>query len=85
KGVQRIERLEVDEHVYHPHSDEAIGQAIQGLEIERFDWRKTDMAVTILHGMSSTRVLHLYSSGNDAVLRSWSAPDGLGKLQNVSV
>jgi hypothetical protein len=84
KGVRRIETLVVDELVYRPHSDEAVGEAIEGLEIGTLDWRKTDMCSTVLARARKLERVYLYTSGNNAVLRSWSAPDGLLSVDSVS-
>jgi hypothetical protein len=39
KGVVRIMRLEVDEDISQPHSDEVIIHAIKDFEIEELDWK----------------------------------------------
>ncbi len=84
KKVRRIMRLEVNEDMDHPHSDDAIVKSIKGFEIEELDWKKTDMCSSVIvRAIPEVKILRLYSSGNNAVLRSWSAPDGLCSLDNV--
>ncbi|PYI14016.1 subtilisin-like protein, partial [Aspergillus violaceofuscus CBS 115571] len=84
KGVSRILRVIVDDILYPAHSDEAIEQAIGGFGVEVWDWRKFDISMdTIMDVASDVRELHLYSSGNNAVLRGWSDHGGLAQLKNL--
>ncbi len=84
QGVTRIKRLDVDEDIDRPHSDEAVTEALQGFKIEELSWRKTDICSSVLKTAAPTiKKVHLYSSGNHAVLRSWSAKDGLLSLPHV--
>jgi len=86
KGVTRIIRLEVDEQIDWAHSDTAIIRTIQGFQIDELDWRKTDLSSNVLFkGVPNVQTLCLYSSGNYAVLGSWSAAEGLVQLRKVSV
>jgi hypothetical protein len=41
-------------------------------------------STVLLKAAPGLREVHLYSSGNNAVLRSWSAEDGIPALANVS-
>ncbi|KAK0630393.1 hypothetical protein B0T17DRAFT_636416 [Bombardia bombarda] len=52
------------------------------IDVEVLDWSKLDMCPeTIRTSCQDVRVLHLYWSGNNAVLRSWSEPEGLPRLK----
>ncbi|KAF2966988.1 hypothetical protein GQX73_g6566 [Xylaria multiplex] len=88
-GVTRIRRLVVDEDITYPHNDDDIVKEIKRFQVEELDWRKTDMCSTVLQRAApNLRAVHLYSSGNNAVLRGWSAEDGLialEKLEKISV
>jgi hypothetical protein len=84
-GVKRILEIIVDDMGDHPHSDEAIEEAVKGFDVEEWNWKRHDIcSQTILRAAQKVRKLHLYSSGNNAVLRSWSGEDGLKGLNYVS-
>lgn len=79
KMVNKIFKVMVDDLGPNPHSDEAIIEALEGLGVETWDWKKIDIcSSTILRAAKGVKVLHLYSSGNNAVLRSWACEDGFG-------
>ena len=84
-GVQKVLEVNVEDHEGEPHCDEAIEMALDGLEVEILNWKKPDLCSDVLtNAANGVRELFLYSSGNNDVLRSWSAEDGLAKLQKVS-
>jgi hypothetical protein len=85
RGLKSIMELQVDESIDHPCPDTVIKSTLRGLKIDTLDWRKTDMcAQVIIYAAKHVRSLHLYCSGNRAILMNWSATDGLPKLPNVS-
>lgn len=78
---------QANDEKWTPHSDEAIEQALLRFDVEILDWRKVDLdPKTIWEACrdSNLRELHLWWSGNNAILRSWSEPDGLVKLRYLS-
>ena len=86
KNVERILRVMVDDSVSPPHSDEAIEMALRPFGVETLDWSKPDLdPETIINSSQELRELHLHWNGNNAVLRSWSDPEGLRRLPNLSV
>lgn len=90
-GVKKILKIVVeDDHppsteaknFRHAHSDAAIEQALSDFDIEIWDWRKIDMSIeTIAKVAPNVREMHLYYSGNNAVLQGWSSSKGLGLLK----
>ncbi|KAK3983956.1 hypothetical protein QBC44DRAFT_302234 [Cladorrhinum sp. PSN332] len=92
KGVDTIIKLTVEDRIegLSPHSDEAIEAVLQRFDIEILDWRKIDIDPRVLRqglkgGDESTlRELHLWWSGNNALLRAWSEPEGLPKLNSLT-
>ncbi|KAH8672868.1 peptidase S8/S53 domain-containing protein [Tricladium varicosporioides] len=66
-----------------PHSNQAIEDALVQFKIETWDWKKIDICsnTIVLAAGEHVRVIYLYSSGNSAVLRSWSCEAGLVKLK----
>ena len=75
----------MEDHEVEPHCDEAIEMALDGLEVEILNWKKPDLCSDVLgNAVNGVKELYLYSSGNNDVLRSWSAGDGLAKLPKVS-
>ena len=85
RNVKKVIQVIVMEGVSLPHSDEAIVESLKGLDVEIWDWRKFDIcSETILQAAPQVRILHLYCSGSNAVLRSWSCEQGLVNLEKVS-
>lgn len=69
-----------------PHRDEDIERMLAGFDVEEWEWEKIDIcSEVVFEAAPNVRELSLYSSGNNAVLRSWSAKDGLARLQEVRV
>ncbi|KAF5597985.1 intracellular serine protease [Fusarium pseudoanthophilum] len=88
KGVDTILRVFVqDSDPRSPsHSDEAIEKALQGMGVEVWDWNKTDLCTeVIVNAAPKVQEVHLYWSGNNAVLRGWSEAGGLAKLPELGL
>ncbi|KAI1126473.1 hypothetical protein F5Y10DRAFT_293712 [Nemania abortiva] len=84
ESTMSIVYLVVDESIDHPCSDDMIESSLSGIEVDTLDWRKTDMHVqVIVNAVPHVQCLHLYSSGNQGILLSWSAPDALPSLLNL--
>jgi hypothetical protein len=85
KGVRNIIKVIVDDRPVPSHSDESIEAALKDLDIEILDWSKVDMCPkTIQVACPTVRELHLWWSGNNGMLRSWSEPDGLAQLPRLT-
>ncbi|EPE29825.1 Subtilisin-like protein [Glarea lozoyensis ATCC 20868] len=70
KGVRTILEISVQDDELNPHCDEAIEVALHGLGVETLNWVKLDLNSDVLfHSAQEVKVLHLYSSGNNDVLR----------------
>jgi hypothetical protein len=83
--VKKIFKVIVEDLGPYPHTDEAIKAALEEFEVEKWDWRKFDIcSKTILKAAKETRELYLQSSGNEAILRSWSCKHGLAELTKVT-
>ncbi|KAE9368896.1 hypothetical protein N431DRAFT_547753 [Stipitochalara longipes BDJ] len=84
RSVKTILKVIVDDLQEPAHSDEAIEAALKGMSVEDWDWRKTDLCLEVIHAVAPTaRIVHLYWSGNNAILRGWSEPEGLAKLEKL--
>ncbi|QYT03243.1 Peptidase_S8 domain-containing protein [Trichoderma simmonsii] len=86
KKVEKIFRVSVEDREQDqiPHTDMAIHTWLAPFDIEIWDWRKYDISSeTILKGAANTRELHLYWSGNVAVMQSWACKKGLARLKKV--
>ncbi|KAG9237404.1 hypothetical protein BJ875DRAFT_453856 [Amylocarpus encephaloides] len=84
KGVKRILKVIVEDLDTPAHSDEAIEKTLEGFNVEILDWRKTDLCPETMYTSSSKlREIYLRWSGNNAVLRSWSEPDGLRRFEDL--
>lgn len=84
KGVKHILKVMVDDLKDPSHSDKALEDCLRPFEVEILDWTKVDLCPeTILTACRNVRQLYLRWSGNRAVLRAWSEPDGLAKLERL--
>ncbi|KAK0654991.1 hypothetical protein B0T16DRAFT_383971 [Cercophora newfieldiana] len=84
KGVRTIIRVVVDDCFTPPHTDEAIEEALRGMDVEIWDWKKTDLSTEVIYTAAPrVREVHLHWSGNNAVLRGWSEEGGLKKLTEL--
>ena len=84
QSVYHIETVKVLDCRWHPHPDNAIAEGLKGFSIRSLNWRKLDMDPCILAEVKELRELHLYSSGNECVLKYWTMPETLGSLLEVS-
>lgn len=82
--VRRIFKVIVIDDGEIPHSEEAIAEALKLFRIEIWDWKKTDICseTIVSAAQDHVKIVYLYSSGNNAVLRGWSCPTGLVKLKD---
>ena len=84
RGVEQILSVDVPDCLDQPHTDEEIVKCLGDIIIETLSWKKKDLPVqTLLKAVPQVQVLHLYSSGNQAVLSHWTSPVGLCLLQKV--
>jgi hypothetical protein len=93
-GVRKIFTVEVNDNGPDPHTNASIRQSLRGwnpqtnsfqdFEVEVWKWKKFDIcSETIFNAAPMASEVHLYSSGNTAVLRGWACSSGLPKLTNV--
>lgn len=79
KKVKRIIRVIVDDKDDVPHSEEAIQRALKDFSVEIWDWQKYEICTeTILAVAPDVEEVHLWWSGNNAVLRGWSEDEDKG-------
>ncbi|KAL6361224.1 hypothetical protein LRP88_04688 [Fusarium phalaenopsidis] len=84
KGVKTILKVFIDDSSMPAHSDEAIEDALKSMDVEVWDWNKTDLCTEVIYKVApKAREVHLYWSGNNAVLRGWSEEGGLKKLRSL--
>ncbi|KAF2105899.1 hypothetical protein BDV96DRAFT_638522 [Lophiotrema nucula] len=84
RGVEKIFKVVVEDLGATPHTDQAIKAALEDFKVEILDWRKIDLSSQMIaKAAEATRKLFLHSSGNEAVLRSWSCKNGLAKLEQL--
>ena len=82
KKVNRIVRVIVADRDREAHSDEAVGKALGGFEVEIWDWQKFDIcAETIAFTAPCVEEVHLYWSGKNAVLWGWSDKEILKQMK----
>jgi hypothetical protein len=86
KNVKTVLKVIVDDTVEPAHSDEAIEDALRDMGVEIWDWKKTDLCSEVIYKVSpNLREVHLYWSGNNAILRGWGEPGGLKRLESLKI
>ena len=93
KPVTEILELTVLDRLNSPHEDEIVEDAVKSFKIKTLNWRKMDLCLTEFScgepicGVSgrpcSIETLHLYSSGNKAVIKQWLSGKGSGGLRDL--
>ena len=85
KGVKSILRLVVPDLRVNPLDEDRICRCLKSFEVEELNWRRLDLGIDPIVSLASTlAVLHLYSSGNWAVLSHWVSEAGLKRLGKVT-
>ena len=84
KGVKTILKLVVPDCISNPFDEEKILTSVRDFGIEQLNWRRVDLCIEPIVELASTlSTVHLYSSGNWAVLSHWVSEHGLEKLKKV--
>lgn len=86
RGVHTILELKVPDRLVNPHDDKRMAGFVDRLKVETLDWKVLDMSISVLEQGTRDRIkqLHLYSSGNSAVISHWFSEDGIPSLKNIS-
>lgn len=99
KNVQRIMKLIIPDRLINPHDDSTMAKYLKEFGVEELEWKALDLCFTNLRdamnpempeqgqggtGRSGIKSLHLFSSGNLAVIEHWLSKDGIQSLENVS-
>lgn len=85
KRVKRVFEVTVDDCRHCPTTEEDIEMALQDLDVQHLDWRRTDLSITSIANVAKElKTLHLYSSGSLAAIDHWLGPKGISIL-NVSL
>ena len=84
RGVKQILKVTVRDDHERPCTDRVIRRCLDGFDIRYLDWDKRDLCIDVVRAACpKIAELTLYSSGRQAVLRSWTAPSGLCGLNQV--
>jgi len=74
RGVRKILKVTVVDNEFPAHRDGAIVECLMQFGVEIWDWKKLDLWSEVIHKSTPVvRQINLYSSGNQAVLKGWSA------------
>lgn len=89
-GVRKVVEVVVEDFEAkdrRPHSDQIIEACLRDLKIEIWNWKRMDISSELIYKVASehVKVVYLYCSGINAVLRSWSDRNGLARLKHVSL
>jgi hypothetical protein len=85
KKIQTVLRVIVDDLQEPSHRDEIIESCFEGIKgVETWDWQKYDVSPEVIQeAVPDVKVVHLYWSGNNAVLRAWSDERGIRQLKQL--
>lgn len=82
-NVTKIIRVMVIDDGDPSHSDKSIVKALEGFDVEQWDWKRLDLCTDVIwRSTSVVQEISLYSTGNNAVLRGWASPQGLLSKEN---
>ncbi|KAI1128238.1 peptidase S8/S53 domain-containing protein [Nemania abortiva] len=85
KGVTGIYELRVRDSLYLPHTEEAIGNCLDGFNVEVLDWMRADISIKPLIGnCRNLKRLTLYVS-NWANLSYWISGDGYEEMSTFEL
>lgn len=78
-------KIIVDDLKEPSHQDDAIESCLQSAKgLETWDCKKLDLSPDFIQRAApDARVMHVHWSEKDAVLRAWSEPEGLRKLNQL--
>ena len=79
KGVKKIVKIKVPDRLVSAHEDRTVCCYVKAFCVRHLDWRKLDLCLDGLDEGHTIETLHLYSSGNRAVVDHW-----LRKLPTLS-
>ena len=80
--VRKIIKIMVIDEDHPSHSDAAIEEALNGFDVEEWDWKRLDLCSEVI--VNSTKVVRdisLCSTGNNAVLMGWSSAEGFRDIR----
>ncbi|KAG5791231.1 hypothetical protein H9Q69_009712 [Fusarium xylarioides] len=85
KKVDVIMKLKVPDRLINPHDAKEMASKIDEFEVIDLDWKVLDLSIANLEDGTKQRLekLHLYSSGNQAVISHWFSAEGIASLRNV--
>ncbi|KAI1878942.1 hypothetical protein JX265_003119 [Neoarthrinium moseri] len=84
--VEKIVKVIVIDDEDPSHADASIEEALSGLGVEIWDWKRLDLSTDVIwrattapgnKDVSVVREISLYSTGNNSVLMGWASPEGL--------
>ncbi|KAK7991272.1 hypothetical protein PG988_000066 [Apiospora saccharicola] len=80
-GLQII----VDDLKEPSHQDDAIESCLESVKgVETWDWKKLNLSPDVIQTAApDAKIVHVYWSGKNAVLRAWSETEGLRMLKHL--
>jgi hypothetical protein len=77
--VKKIMKIIVTDNETRSHDNETIQNALEGFEVESWDWKRNDIPSSVIANSSSVvRDVTLYYSGKPTVLKEWCGNNGFG-------
>ncbi|KAL4947890.1 hypothetical protein BDW69DRAFT_189778 [Aspergillus filifer] len=77
RGVRKIIDVVVADSENPCHSNETIQDALEGFEVETWDWQRNDIPSSVIASSSSVvNQLTLYFSGSEATIKDWCGNEG---------
>lgn len=89
RAVTEIMEVTVLDRLRSPHDDQVIEDCVKSFRVQILNWRKLDLCLAgftsegLGSGECPIETLHLYSSGNQAVIKHWLCREGSGGLLDL--
>ncbi|KAF2497767.1 subtilisin-like protein [Lophium mytilinum] len=84
KDVTTIIKLKVPDRLINAHDDRKMASFVDYFNVKVLDWKVLDLSISVLGKNTKDLLeeLHLYSSGNRAVISHWFSAEGICSLKN---
>ncbi|KAH6951191.1 hypothetical protein BKA56DRAFT_535586 [Ilyonectria sp. MPI-CAGE-AT-0026] len=87
KDVNTIIKLKVPDRLINPHDNKEMAACVDNFQVTVLEWRVLDLSISVLKKGTKDRIeeLHLFSSGNRAVVSHWFSSEGLCSLPKLKL
>ncbi|KAI9167901.1 subtilisin-like protein [Paramyrothecium foliicola] len=85
RDVDTIIKLKVPDRLVNPHDAIGMAERVGAFKVKKLDWRVLDLPLSVFKDDAKDRIdeLHLYASGNRAVVSHWLSQEGITSFKNL--